>query len=337
MSHLGFACALANAHSSVDVILDTVSDLAWEQYQANLTFARGYAPRSRPSSGRPRVLVTGFNRFGEHRRNASGAIVSRWLDEPEPSSEPARPGCVDHPERQLGVAQRTASLAGVGEVEICAMVLPVVWDLAAVLVLREAEAFAPDLVVMNGIAGAHQPLWIELGALNRARRAADASRLLEPHEPTIVAGAAAALPNRASFSALAAAARGAIAGRPSLAAIAPGALLAPPRASNGYLCNATTYAVGHGLSHPGETFVLLEASHPRGDDHGVAIRPVPDLSRVPRFFIHWPSAIDEPHLDAAVEVLKAIVACQLTTSDAPVGGHEVDADPTAVAIGGETF
>src|SRR5690606_13806656 len=107
-------------------------------------FARGYAPRSQPARGRPRVLVTGFGRFGDHRRNASGAIVTRWLEEPEPVSEPPRPGCVDDPAPQLAVAQGTLTLAGVGEVAICAMVLPVVWDLAAVVVLREVEAFAPD-------------------------------------------------------------------------------------------------------------------------------------------------------------------------------------------------
>jgi pyrrolidone-carboxylate peptidase len=331
-----FAHAPASAHPPGDVILDTESELAWAQYQANLAFARSYRPRSRAVGGRPRVLLTGFGRFGAHPRNASGMIACRWVGRPFLESDPPTAGAVASPGSQLAVIQETVSLAGLGEVEICAMVLPVAWDLAAVLVLREAEAFAPDLVVMNGIAAERQPLWLELGALNRAKRAADASAILEPRDPTIIAGAAPSLGNRASFSALAASAAAAIAAEKDLSTIAPGAVLAPARPSNGYLCNSTTYAVGHGMSRPGERIVLLEASHPRGSEHGLAITLERDLSRVPRLFVHWPSAIEGDGLDAATRVSKAIVACQLTTAEPPIGGDEVESGDVVETLG-ETF
>lgn len=51
------------------------------------------------------------------------------------------------------------------------------------LALKEAQRFGPDLVVMNGIAGPAQDLWIELGAVNRAMTLRDGSDLLVPRAP----------------------------------------------------------------------------------------------------------------------------------------------------------
>ena len=291
--------------------------------RANRAFADDYRARAEaPPSGarRPRALVTGFGRFLHNPTNATGQIVTRLLpDLRYPLTEP--PGAeVDPPGPQLAVAQGLIELPRAGEVELCAMVLPVFWDLAAFLVLREIEAFVPDLVVMNGVAGPRQSLWLELGAQNRAKDAPDGSNVLRPATAMapLVAGASEARSNLASWEAIADAARRELEARAGvvhdverLDAVLQGVAFAGfPRTSNAYLCNATTYVVGHALDHPGEAIALMQSSD--GDVRYTAPSAEGDRrSAMPRWFMHWPSALDGVHLDAAADVLRAVVDAQL--------------------------
>jgi pyrrolidone-carboxylate peptidase len=312
------------------VIVDTTTPLGWQQHQANLAFARDYQPcASVGSRRRKRVLVTGFGRFRDNPVNASGLCVSKLCpDLRYPYTAVPAAGEVDAPEAQTAAALGTISLDGIGEVDVCGMVLPVFWDLAAVLVLTEIAAFEPDLVIMNGIRSPRQPLWLELGAINRAARMEDGSTVLRPIDdgvPLVPMASARELTrgNLASWRALRRAARTAIALRPALGEVMPGAQLAGfPRATNTYLCNNVAYVVGYLLDHPGETVRLLEASrlHDRGCE-GLDLSLDADLSRVPRLFVHWPGAIDEGLAPAGAAVLKAMIAAQLHEGvDAPIRG-----------------
>lgn len=310
-----------------DVHLDTQTELAKAQLEHNRAFARGYAARAAappPGSVRPRVLVSGFGRFLEHATNATGLLLSRLVvDLDYPHTEPPPEGTIDLAGPQLAVGQGAVELEGVGGVEVCAVILPVFWDLAAYVLLREIEAFAPDVVVMNGVAGPRQKLWLELGAVNRAKDSPDASNLLRPSAATdpLIARAGdgdRARSHLASWEAIGSAARATLASRAAvshegepLEAVMQGVAFAGfPRSTNTYLCNATSYVVGYALDHPGEPIAMLESDDGAIEltfsTSGDAISP-----SVPRWFMHWPSALDGPQLDAAADVLRSVIAAQL--------------------------
>ena len=322
------------------VVVDTQDDLAWRQYLANVRFAQGYQQRCAladdPGRARRRVLLTGFGRFLGNRENATGRLVSRLVPAAVyPLSSPPSPGMIDDPVAQTSVALSTLVLPGLGEVDVCAMILPVFWDLSAFLVLREAAAFRPDVIFMNGIARDKQPMWMELGGVNAATALQDGSGLLTPIEEgaPLLHG----LPEEAqaeglllSWAEVRAAAEAAIArlaaqvdgqGR-TFGSILQGIRLASfPRPSNTYLCNNTTFTVNHILGLPWETFRLLEASHARGKGTtGIELRLGIDLGAVPREFLHWPSLLGGTHLDRAATVLRAILAAQLGAATPPTRG-----------------
>jgi hypothetical protein len=338
------------------VIVDTSSPAARAQYDANVAFALGYRPVSVARPGRARVLVTGFGRFLDNATNATGKIVSALVPAARypATARPAR-GEVDPPGPQTSVAQSTLSLPGAGEVDVCAMVLPVYWDLAAILALREIEAFAPDVVLMNGIAGAVQDLWIELGAVNRAMAQRDGSDLLEP------AAAADALapivPDAGGDDALRGmlfswasardAARAALAERAAVRAggrrldgVLTGVRLAGfPRDGNAYLCNNLSYAVNFAMAHPGRALTLLCASDPvPGAANGVTVGLARDARAVPRTFLHWPSRLAGAHLDAAAGIVRTVLDAQLTAlrtgGEAPTAGTNARAE---IAATGRTW
>lgn len=325
-----------------DVVVDTESEAAWAQYLANHTFASSYAPRCRPYepsaidglSRRPRVLVTGFGRFLDIRENATGRIIERFLPGlAYPETEPPAPGEIDDPAAQTSVDSGVVSLPISGEVEVCAMVLPVFWDLAGALVLAESESFAPDLIVMNGVAGYTQPLWLELGAVNEAVGLEDGSGVLAAQPDsrilTEIPDGLDARPNLLSWSAVREAAEREVAARsPSLEGersfgeVLGGVRYAGfPRGSNTYLCNDTTFLVSTVLDHPGHVFRVLEPSHPReGGPTGLDVSTNLDGATLPRVFVHWPSSLTGAHLGDAAAVLGAIVDAQLGASDAPTRG-----------------
>lgn len=335
-----------------EVKVDTRSPTARKQYDANVAFALGYKARCPAPSGakRPRVLVTGFGRFGSIADNATGRIVSTLVPEARyPMTTPPPAGEIDLPEPQLSVGSRVTKLPGAdGEAEICAMVLPVYWDLAAVLIAREIEAFRPDLVVMNGVAGSRQPLWLELGAVNAAAPLADGSDQLrafvKPGESLapLVENAAPedrARPNLMSWAAVKEAASRAveanaakIEGDVRFGDIAQGAVLAGfPRESNTYLCNNVTYTTGYLMDRPGKRVRLLRAStRAVGKPNWVDVTLKSDHSAVPRVFVHWPSELATVHREAGAEVLAAILGAQigaLARGDRPTRAAPNDAAP----------
>jgi hypothetical protein len=350
-------CAASTPVGSDDgaLTVDTSTPEARRQYDANLAFARGYEARcgSLAGSSRPRVLVTGFGRFSNFETNASGRIVSALVpDATYPLTEPPAPGEVDPPEPQLSVATASLRLPDVGAVDVCAMILPVSWDLAATLVAKEIAAIRPSFVLMNGVANARQPLWIELGAMNQAAPLPDGTNVLAPALPPggegakLVEGASAselALGNRLSWTAVQAAARGAIQahatevdGDVTFGDVVSDAVFAGfPRAWNTYLCNNVTYVTGWLMTHPGRAVPLLRASTPAPNaPSDVSVRLEANLSAVPRVFIHWPSDLADRHHEAAADVMKAIIAAQLRASrdgDSPVLGDTALADPSLAA------
>ena len=350
----GCAAETAQPEESSDdeITVDTSTPEARRQYDANVGFARSYVARCLASpapSNRPRVLVTGFGRFMSIANNATGRIVSTLVPEARyPETRAPAPGQIDPPEPQLSVVASTIELPGVGTTDVCAMILPVYWDLAAVLIAKEAEAFKPTFVMMNGVAGGRQSLWLELGATNRASRNVDGSNQLRPamtpgeayvkiveHAPE----SEDTLGNLLSWRAVETAARdaverhdGAIDDGASFGDIVRGASLAGfPRPSNTYLCNNVTYVTGWLMSHPGREVRLLRASHRVvGQANDVRVKIRSNLSAVPRVFVHWPSDLADKHHAAAADVMKSIIAAQLIASregDAPTLGDNALAHP----------
>jgi hypothetical protein len=239
------------------------------------------------------------------------------------------------------VALSTIELPGVGEVDVCAMVLPVFWDLASFLVLAEAQIFQPDVVLMNGIAGGSQPIWMELGSTNAAVALPDGSGILLPIESgtPLLAG----LPEEDRARGLLMSwdeVRAATELRISELSLEPGEdgstfgeilqgvrYACFPRDSNTYLCNNTTFVVNWAMDNPGTTFRLLEPSDPReGGPTGLDVRLDADLRLVPRDFVHWPSLLAGTHLDRAAEIMATLLGAQLAAEEEPTRGDPARAD-----------
>jgi len=331
------------------VKVDTSSPEARAQYDADVAFANAYTARCAPKGSAKRVLVTGFGRFMSVGNNATGRIVSTLVPEavyPETSPPPA--GQVDPPGPQLSVGTRVVDLPGAGRADVCGMVLPVYWDLAAILVSKEIEAFKPDLVVMMGVAGGTQPIWIELGAVNKAAPLDDGSDRLQPavregqdYAPIVETATSdeQARGNLMSWqrvqSAAEAKAKSLADRRDSHGSrfgdVLPGAKLAGfPRDSNTYLCNNVTYATGYLMDHPGKKVTLLRASKKvRGKPNQVDVRLAADHRATPRAFVHWPSSLSSEQYPLAAEVLASLLGAQLSApaAQAPTRGTNDLADP----------
>lgn len=348
----------AVAGDANEVKVDTRTPAARRQYDANVAFATSYASRCvRSATGRPRVLLTGFGRFMGINDNATGRIVSALVPSARyPETVAPGAGEVDPPDAQLSVGTTTIVLPGAGPVDVCAMILPVYWDLAAILIAREMDAFEPNFVLMNGVAGSRQPLWIELGSANRAAALDDGSNQLRPavsgNEPfaKIVDTAPREEEIRAnslSWRAVEGAARATIMRRASdvdggkrLDEVLPDVKLAGfPRPSNTYLCNNVTYVTGYLMNHPGQVVRLLKASPVvRGAVNEVQVTMRTDLRAVPRAFMHWPSQMADKHHAAGAEVMRSILDAQLVAlarGDAPTPGDNALADPSLP--GGDFF
>ena len=334
-----------------EVKVDTRDPLARKQYDANVAFATSYVPRcARNGGNRPRILVTGFGRFMSISNNATGRIVSALVPTaPYPATTMPPAGEVDDPAPQLSVGTTTIDVPGIGEVDVCGMILPVYWDLAAILIAKEADAFEPSFVMMNGVAGGRQPIWIELGATNRAAKLDDGSNQLRPavtgneEYARIIEGAARsedAQGNLLSWRAVESAARETIQRHADevdsgdrFADLLPDAKLAGyPRSSNTYLCNNVTYVTGWLMGHPRREVRLLRASPPiSGKVNDVRVRLTHDFRAVPRVFVHWPSEMQDRHHAAGADVMRTIIGAQLAAvrrGEAPTPGDNTLADPT---------
>ncbi|HQY61334.1 MAG: hypothetical protein IPF92_27125 [Myxococcales bacterium] len=360
----GLGCS-AETDSAVDeepateeenaVKVDTRTPEGRAQYDANVAFANAYVARCKlPATGKKRAIVTGFGRFMGIANNATGRMAAGLLpgmEYPETSQPP--PGAVDPPGPQLSVAAGAVTLPRSGDVELCVMVLPVYWDLAAILLAKEIEAFGPDLVLMNGVAGARQDLWLELGAVNKAAALDDGSDQLRPatsagasSAPILESATSAdqARANLLSWSAVESAARAARdeAAQRSDASGAFGDVLRGvkragfPRGSNTYLCNNITYITGYLMDYPGRTVQLLRSNtRVSGKPSYVKTRISRDTRKTPRVFAHWPSELATRHTGAGRDVMRALLDAQLSTNEAPTRGRNTDAAPDLA--GGGTF
>ena len=336
-----------------EVKVDTRTPAARAQYDANVAFANAYVPRCQPGSeARPRVLLTGFGRFMSIGDNATGRLVSKLVPTapyPETSAPPT--GGVDPPGPQLSVGNTTLDLPGVGPVDVCGMILSVYWDLAAILISKELEAFDPTFVMMNGVAGDRQPIWVELGATNRAAPLDDGSDQLRPavgdNEPfakIVDTTSDVGRPNLLAWKKVETAARTTILAHAEdrengmrFGDLLPDVKLAGfPRSSNTYLCNNVTFVTGWLMSHPQSKVRLMRASPPkRGAINEIDVKMTKDFSSTPRVFVHWPSELAGAHHAAGAEVMKSILTAQLLSRSESTLGDNNLADPTL--LGGAFF
>ena len=353
-------CALDGTDVAADasedaVVIDTKSPQARAQYDANVAFANKYQATCKPIGKNPRVLVVGFGRFLENSNNATGRIVEKLVPAavyPETTKPPT--GKVDLPAPQTRVALGKLSLPMSGDVDVCAMIVPVYWDLAAILVAKEVDAFGPNLVMMNGIADTTQDLWIELGSVNKAMALTDGSDALVPVPPKgkdvapIVMSASVDDQKKGlllAWNAVRDAAAASVEAQKAttengraLGDILFGAKLAGfPRSGNTYLCNNITYVTNYLMSYPDKSVTLLKASVPiAGKANSVRARITRDVRNVPRVFVHWPSSlVDYPILvGAASEVMKSMIDAQLHATAESSVGTNAQAD---VSLTGDTF
>jgi pyroglutamyl-peptidase len=192
-----------------------------------------------------KILVTGFGPFPGQPRNATAEIVE-GLDVPA--------------------------------VELRAIVLPVAWNVAPEIALREARAFGAALIVMCGVAGPRGPLKVECGATTHTAQKEDVDGAIVPELP------GASIRTTLDVRAAVRAARRAIRDRATIFGdVLTGARLAPIRETNSYVCNHLTHRV------------LASGVAPSG-------------------FLHWPSELSAEQVPAARQVLARIIQSQLPRS-----------------------
>lgn len=333
-----------------DVKVDTSTKLARAQYDANVAFGKGYKARCKRTGAKKRVLLTGFGRFMTVTDNATGRMLAALVpDAKYPETSPPLAGTVDPPAPQLSVGSTTLDLEGLGAVDVCAVILPVYWDLASVLIAREVQAFQPDLVVMNGVYPGATWLTLELGTINRAVGEYDGSGNLKPvggdgsfgfwGEAPLLEGLPAQDDARGlllSYDEVRAAAEATIAAHrdETVDGLALGDIMTSvkyggfPR-DNTYLCNNTAYVTSYLLDHPGTTVPLLRASAAvKGKSNVINTRIDFDGRDIPRVFVHWPDALVEGHVAAGADVLRTIVRAQLIATTPAVRGDNAWADPS---------
>lgn len=129
------------------------------------------------SSSAKRVMVTGFGLFDGVTYNLSGVIAqslgSAAFTPQSPLSGPDQiglagtvgAGSISSSAKGATTAVRTLRIRGI-DYEVCTVVLDVIWDLAAAIIVHEAESFQPDMIFMSGIGG--NDAVFEAGANNQA-------------------------------------------------------------------------------------------------------------------------------------------------------------------------
>jgi len=289
-----------------------------------IDFARTFKPFSKPRSHRRRALVTAFGRFGEHATNASATIARALLGETATFAPRATTSEPDDPAAHVSTMEGVIDLPTLRSVEIHVVVLPSMWDLAPLLAVRSIEALRPDVVLMNGIGATAQAIAVEAAANNRAALRDDASARIRPRGD---GAATKILPQvddppralsldverilgraRSVWSRHASTTEGGL----RFDAVAPSVELAPAREENAYLCNQLAYLVDRALAFPDRALRLLRGvEHDVGIDLAMGAATDAKLSRIPRGFVHWPSALVGAHVEACVEVLRAMLDAQL--------------------------
>ncbi len=322
------------------MVVDTSTALAQQQQAANAAFADGYVAQCSSDGSRPTVLVTGFGHFLSITDNPTGRMIEAMVPGTVYPTTVGAAGQVENPATQTSVATATLMLPGIGAVDVCGMIVPVYWDLAAILIAKEIDAFGPNFVLMNGVAETTQPLWLELGSVNQAEVAEDGSQNLTPASdggpllPLVPTASPSdfARPLLASWNALQTAALGAIAAQtqttPAFGQTVTGVVYGGFPRDNTYLCNDTTYVVNYLMDHPGQSVELLQ---PSTGEPGVVASLANDHSAVAREFVHWPTTMSGNLVAPGVQVLQAIAAAQLTSlasGDSPTRGDNAMADPS---------
>lgn len=336
------------------VTVDTSTPAARAQYDANVAFAKSYVARCKPAAnGHKRAIITGFGRFLYISENATGRIVSSVVPAAKyPMTTPPDGDAVDQPGPQTSVAMGTIHLPKAGDVDVCAMIVPVYWDLAAILIAKEVDAFGPNVVLMNGVADSEQDLWIELGGINRAMTEPDGSNKLVPIATNgrtsipLVPSASASDLLRGQFmswKAVETAAQSKVKlhgadveeGRRFDNVLTGAKLAGFPRAGNTYLCNNVTYTVNYLMGYPGKSVTLLKASKTvSGKPNSVTVKIARNVKDVPRTFLHWPSTLTGKHIDDAADVLEGVLDAQLSTTVTPSIGTNAMAE---IQASGGTF
>lgn len=315
--------------------LKTQSALQKKQYDANLAFAQNYASRCTVSDPLlPRVLVTGYGPFLQVRENISGQTVATLVGANYPSPT-VTPNAVVRPEDFSAVASRKMDLNGT-MANVCGMVLPVFWDLAPAMVAAEIKAFAPDIVVMNGVGYNSDPLRLELGSTNIAivQNVADGTGILSAAvDNKAPAGYARVLreepvnTQRASLFPYAQVRAAVDAELIRYGATAEGKDVSKyfSRVAYGkypseyleYVCNNVIYTVNTLLDNPGQTFRLLENDNGR---KGLDVNLPASAAPVVRAFVHWPPALDADDPVHAVHIMKTVLGAALSAKSQAVRG-----------------
>jgi len=154
-----------------------------------------------------RVLVTGFGPFGDVSRNASAEIAD----------DLRVPG-----------------------IDVLCLILAVKWNVAPESAMRAVRDFAPDVVLMNGVAQSRQPLWIERGATS-LRDGVDVDGVAPQKIPRGVRALT------IDVRAAARAARATWSQHDGVGDILRGVRIRPVRTTNVYLCNHVAYEVAGSL------------------------------------------------------------------------------------------
>ncbi len=107
-----------------------------------------------PNTGQSRVIVTGFGPFSGSAQNISGEILKAFgkFESPIPITD--------------SFGSTAEILSARSNIQICFLVLSTTWDLAAAILVHEAQMFEPHMVLMTGLGGSHMVL--EVDSVNQA-------------------------------------------------------------------------------------------------------------------------------------------------------------------------
>jgi pyrrolidone-carboxylate peptidase len=127
-----------------------------------------------------RVLISGFAPFQTDGKNISGLVADALGNQTffksgmrisDMGTFSGAGEINDNPgEFQARATQRTIVYNALSY-ELCTLVLPVQWDLAAAIILYETKIFSPHLIIMSGRDGKSHGLRLEAAAINSALNA----------------------------------------------------------------------------------------------------------------------------------------------------------------------
>ncbi len=263
------------------------NERAVERARAAVRSFRPLRPPRAPEE--PRVLVSGFGPFPAVPRNATAEMIRSLGVELRASRV-----------RDLEIGRGRVRLPSGRVVLVSAMVLPVVWDAAAMLVAKEARALRPAVILMSGVAAPAQPLIVERAASCARLPIADAWGVR--HARRVRFAPPRALPLR--FDLAEQVARRAIerevSAVPSLGEVLQGVQAGAAREDNAYVCNATAHGVVTLLAR--STTMLRSRRAPGG-----LATPSARLGSVDCGFLHWPRDLSPDHARSTARILLEMV------------------------------